>query len=179
MPRKLTHQKEQGRLCTVHMDIPLWYASVFEAMRSLIRSDFQTIDDAYTSTSAKRDAARIEKIIFVRPCPTRGTTSHSFPAPASKKTREKRIREQVENIVEQRGQDYGDARKNFEDIATLTEPVQECKHPAARVALMMILVKVARLIVNPTHLDSWHDIAGYANCGAYVTENERLEELDQ
>jgi hypothetical protein len=36
----------------------------------------------------------------------------------------------------------------------------------ADVAMMLILLKVARLENNPTHLDSWTDIAGYAACGA-------------
>lgn len=34
------------------------------------------------------------------------------------------------------------------------------------VALMMALLKVARLENDPTHQDSWIDLAGYAACGA-------------
>lgn len=33
------------------------------------------------------------------------------------------------------------------------------------VAMMMILLKVARLEQSPDHDDSWVDIAGYAACG--------------
>ncbi len=33
------------------------------------------------------------------------------------------------------------------------------------VAAIMILFKAARIAVNPSHIDSWLDIAGYAACG--------------
>lgn len=33
------------------------------------------------------------------------------------------------------------------------------------VAAMMILLKLGRLAGNPTHEDSWIDVAGYAACG--------------
>ena len=41
-------------------------------------------------------------------------------------------------------------------------------HPLAPhdVACMMALMKIARIKGNPTHEDSWTDLAGYAACGA-------------
>jgi hypothetical protein len=33
---------------------------------------------------------------------------------------------------------------------------------------MNALIKVARLSTNPTHKDSWIDLAGYAACGAGI-----------
>jgi hypothetical protein len=41
------------------------------------------------------------------------------------------------------------------------------------VAIMLGLVKDGRLAGNMGHLDSWIDKAGYAACGAEVTEGER------
>jgi hypothetical protein len=38
------------------------------------------------------------------------------------------------------------------------------------VAALMILMKLARLANNRAHRDSWADIAGYAACGADITE---------
>jgi len=38
------------------------------------------------------------------------------------------------------------------------------------VAVMMVLMKVARLAETPNHADSWRDIAGYAACGARASK---------
>ncbi len=40
------------------------------------------------------------------------------------------------------------------------------------VAMLMVLMKVARLATNPTHKDSLVDIAGYARCGERVLTNK-------
>jgi hypothetical protein len=39
----------------------------------------------------------------------------------------------------------------------------------ADVAQMMALMKIARLENDPSHLDSWTDLAGYAACGAEIS----------
>lgn len=36
------------------------------------------------------------------------------------------------------------------------------------VAIMMALLKIARLAVAPMHKDSWVDLAGYAACGGEI-----------
>lgn len=41
------------------------------------------------------------------------------------------------------------------------------------VAALMILLKLARLQQDPSHYDSWVDIAGYAACGAETTHVEK------
>ncbi len=74
--------------------------------------------------------------------------------------------------VSERGNDYGNAQRNFEWIAqywTLhlqhrtTLPITLT---ATDVALMMDLLKTARLEHTPSHLDSWIDKAGYSAIGA-------------
>jgi hypothetical protein len=42
----------------------------------------------------------------------------------------------------------------------------------ADVAAMLALLKIARLSANPSHVDSWVDLAGYAACGAEVSHGE-------
>jgi hypothetical protein len=37
---------------------------------------------------------------------------------------------------------------------------------------MLGLLKIARLRANPTHRDSWVDLAGYAACGYEVAAGE-------
>lgn len=75
--------------------------------------------------------------------------------------------------VYSRPDDYGPPEKNFERIAALWNVVLGPKlgeHPisAVDVAMMQIAVKLARLVENPEHDDSWVDIAGYAGCGAEI-----------
>jgi len=64
---------------------------------------------------------------------------------------------------------YGKPEANFNRIAALWNTWNTVRHPGpytgTDVAIMMDLVKTARLANNPTHSDSWIDKAGYAACG--------------
>lgn len=74
-------------------------------------------------------------------------------------------------VTADRANAYGPPEDNFRRIADLwTEYVSEIwkkreYFKAEDVAVMMILMKVARLIETPGHKDSWQDIAGYSACG--------------
>lgn len=79
-------------------------------------------------------------------------------------------------VTQNRNVEYGDAEDNFRNIADLWNAYflgrffisgRMAPHD---VAILMILVKVARLIQTPTSRDSWVDIAGYAACGAQVAQ---------
>ena len=50
-------------------------------------------------------------------------------------------------------------------------------HPvkATDVAIMMALLKVARLRTTPTSLDSWVDLAGYAACGGEIAMEDKSD----
>lgn len=72
----------------------------------------------------------------------------------------------------QRAQDYGDKAINHQRIAYLwnawlsesrDKPGMTGEITAYDVAMMMLLVKVARLMHSPGHQDSHVDIAGYAS----------------
>lgn len=75
-------------------------------------------------------------------------------------------------VLRDRNAAYGGPEQSFKAIAILWNDYLLCSNKSAfifephDVAALMILLKVARLIHNPTHLDSWVDIAGYAACGA-------------
>ena len=43
------------------------------------------------------------------------------------------------------------------------------------VAVMMALLKIARISENPQHMDSWVDLAGYAACGGEIAWKEAQE----
>lgn len=90
----------------------------------------------------------------------------------------KEILEAAEKCVcGQREEDYGTPEDSFGLIAELWTPViRTCCVPPETdvrvlpetVALMMVLLKVARLMGNLEHMDSWVDLAGYAACGGEV-----------
>ena len=60
---------------------------------------------------------------------------------------------------------YGKPENSFFYIARLWSDL--LNHPISEVdvALMMALVKIARLHSCNNHVDSWVDLAGYAACG--------------
>lgn len=74
----------------------------------------------------------------------------------------------AELVGGQRAQDYGDKTINHQRIAALWsywlgERGKPCEITAYDVAMMMLMLKVARLMHSPGHQDSHVDIAGYAS----------------
>lgn len=65
-----------------------------------------------------------------------------------------------------RQENYGHPEKNFKQIAIYWSVYLDRDVSATDVALMMVLMKLARLQNKPDHDDSWVDIAGYAANGA-------------
>jgi hypothetical protein len=97
------------------------------------------------------------------------------PHPASAKAREeekeKNVRESVlkeaSSIVNgARTDTYGGPEDSFRDIAGLWTAYTGHTYSPSDVAILLALLKVARLRHSPNHRDSWVDLAGYAACGA-------------
>lgn len=65
---------------------------------------------------------------------------------------------------EREGQ-YGSPENNFQTIAELWGIYCEREFSAVDVAVMMALLKVARIKSDPTKVDSWVDGCGYLACG--------------
>jgi hypothetical protein len=63
-----------------------------------------------------------------------------------------------------RHKDYGDAHKNFQDIAKLWSVILGTEITEQQFVLCMIMVKAARLM-KTDHADSWIDLCGYAALG--------------
>lgn len=83
-------------------------------------------------------------------------------------------------VCGKREEDYGTPEDSLGLIAELwakalkpcvPEGTDVCILPET-VALMMALLKVARLIKSPEHLDSWVDLAGYAACGGEIASSK-------
>lgn len=85
----------------------------------------------------------------------------------------------INKVLEERGQNYGD----FEQHAYITQSLKEVAQervdwkdlcPYMQESLDMIFHKIGRILNgNPYYLDSWVDIVGYAQL--VVNELERME----
>jgi len=75
-------------------------------------------------------------------------------------------------VTKDRASAYGSAEDNFSNIAEMWNAqglrIDGRQLVAGDVALLMIGMKLARLRHNPSHEDSWVDVAGYAACGMEV-----------
>ena len=75
-------------------------------------------------------------------------------------------------VCGQREKDYGSPEDSFHSISLFWSIYLREKYSlmvsldSTDVALMMDLMKTARLIKTPKHMDSWVDKAGYSACGA-------------
>lgn len=75
---------------------------------------------------------------------------------------------EINNTLNERGERYG----KFKDVASTTYALQEILRDAKNhehmtddqvIALDMICNKMARIVNgDPSYIDNWHDIAGYA-----------------
>lgn len=96
--------------------------------------------------------------------------------------REKCLDTARECVTKDRVNAYGSAEDNFSNIAEMWNAqgvrIDGRALSASDVALMMAAMKLARLRHNPTHEDSWVDLAGYAACGMEVAFKplERVQE---
>ena len=73
------------------------------------------------------------------------------------------------NVVEHRERIYGPPADSLAVIAARWSLVLGITVTPAQVALCLIDLKLARLIRDPSHLDSIVDVAGYAACLREVT----------
>lgn len=72
-----------------------------------------------------------------------------------------------ECVCGQREQDYGSPEDNFNVIADLWSVYKDVNITAQDVAVMMSLLKIARIKAGGT-LDSFVDLAGYAACAGEI-----------
>jgi hypothetical protein len=76
---------------------------------------------------------------------------------------------ELNKILNNRQDEYGDAQGNFETIGKVWGALLQIDViPPHQVALMMDALKTVRLFKNPTHLDSWLDKEGYTQHGKEI-----------
>ena len=71
-----------------------------------------------------------------------------------------------------RAAQHGDAERNFGVIASYWSTHLDVAINAADVAVMMTLMKLARIKANPAHVDSWVDGCGYLACGGEIATEQ-------
>ena len=71
-------------------------------------------------------------------------------------------------VTKDRAADHGDMEDNFATIAKYWTIHLGVSVTASDVAVMMTLLKVARLRGNLTHQDNWIDACGYMACGGEI-----------
>jgi hypothetical protein len=69
-----------------------------------------------------------------------------------------------------RQQTYGDPYINHKRIADLWSVYLETEISPSQVALCLSLVKIARLIESPNHLDSYIDLAAYSAIAGEISD---------
>lgn len=67
---------------------------------------------------------------------------------------------------------YGDPLTNHKRIADLWSVYLETEITPSQVALCLCLVKIARLMQTPDHIDSYIDLAAYGAIGGEISEEE-------
>ncbi len=91
--------------------------------------------------------------------------------------RQRLLQEAIDTITMDRNEEYGGPEDSFKLIAAFWNVYIDAKRSgtgvvpsltSGDVALMMDLLKTARLIANPKHIDSVRDKAGYLGCYADV-----------
>lgn len=75
-----------------------------------------------------------------------------------------------ECVCHNREADYGSPEDSFETIAKLWSAYTGSRIEAKDVAVMMVLLKAARIAGGSRSMDNWVDIAGYAACGGEIME---------
>jgi len=92
-------------------------------------------------------------------------------------TRKEVLKTAEECVCTSRQADYGPAEDNFATIAAMWEPYLKrkcvslnagvCVNPED-VAVLLSLVKIARIASGHAKADNWVDLAGYAACGGEI-----------
>ena len=92
------------------------------------------------------------------------------PEPTPEPAPEPVAEEQIEKILNKRAEQYGTFMRNADIAIKLKQVIHNAMvredtqlYPDQLQALDMIVTKIGRILTgNPSHLDSWIDIAGYA-----------------
>ena len=97
----------------------------------------------------------------------------SFQTASNYMHRKQILENAIECVCKDRNATHGNPEDNFATIAAYWTTYLRSQQVKAvitsiDVAAMMILVKLARIAISPSHPDHWIDAAGYAACGGGI-----------
>ena len=92
-------------------------------------------------------------------------------------TRKECLTAAIDVVCKDRQNTYGSPEDNFKLIADLWSTYTGTKISPRDVAVMMILLKTARVRTGINHSDNFVDIAGYAACAAEIGESDKKQEI--
>lgn len=102
------------------------------------------------------------------PDPIRITLPQKETRKENAMTREDVLNDAKECVCKNREDDYGSPEDSFQTIANLWTAYLDYSISAKDVAVMMALLKIARIKTGTFKADSWVDLAGYAACGGEI-----------
>ena len=91
---------------------------------------------------------------------------------AIKLTKEELLNQAQTIIKGDRNLRYGDPKINYKRIIEGWQLILGTEITEGQYGMMMIWMKIARLMEDETHMDSWIDIAGYAACTGEVIDDK-------
>ena len=97
-----------------------------------------------------------------------GTPDEVFEKEARRVTRGQVLDTAKEYVTKDRAADHGNMEDNFSTIGKYWSVHLGVDVSATDVAVMMSLLKAARIKSNPTHPDNWVDACGYMACGGEI-----------
>ena len=97
-----------------------------------------------------------------------GTPDEVFEKEARRVTRGQVLDTAKEYVTKDRAADHGNMEDNFSTIGKYWSVHLGVDVSATDVAVMMNLLKAARIKSNPTHPDNWVDACGYMACGGEI-----------
>ena len=92
-------------------------------------------------------------------------------------TREDTLKMAAACVGGRREEDYGSPENNFRTIADLWTAYKRHPFTPVDVAMMMALLKIARISTGTATEDSFVDLAGYAACGAEIATKSDENDL--
>tara|TARA_R110002051_G_scaffold138239_3_gene210978 strand:+ start:35 stop:391 length:357 start_codon:yes stop_codon:yes gene_type:complete len=92
------------------------------------------------------------------------------------KIRAKVLRTAETYVTKDRAGEHGNMEDNFKSIAAYWSQHLNTKVSAVDVAIMMTLLKIARLGSNEANLDNWVDGCGYLACGGELIYDQLSDE---
>jgi hypothetical protein len=168
--------RREKQILSLLKSVPAWSPSdIAKAVRCPYGLVKKVRDEWRHEEQERRESAAAAMSVSVQPTGVSAEVERSYvetndlpPAPVEVVTRSKILSTAKSYITRDRQADHGDAEDNFSRIAGYWSLHTGTTLTATDVAVMMALLKVARIKQNPQHVDNWVDGAGYFACGGEI-----------